>query len=168
MRGILYAGLMLTGNGPNVLEFNARLGDPETQVVLPLLDADLVELFSAVADGTLERIAPPPPPSGAAVAIVLASGGYPASYATGTPIHGLDRLSEGALVFHAGTRNDDGGRVVTAGGRVLSVVGRGADLGEARERAYQAASAITFAGAHYRDDIAAREIRTTVQSRQSS
>ena len=168
MQGILYAGLILTGNGPNVLEFNARLGDPETQVVLPLLDADLVELFSAVADGTLERIAPPPPPSGAAVAIVLASGGYPGSYATGTPIQGLDRLQEEALVFHAGTRHDDRGQVVTAGGRVLSVVGRGADLGEARERAYQAASAITFAGAHYRDDIAAREIRTTAQSCQPS
>jgi phosphoribosylamine--glycine ligase len=159
MRGILYAGLMLTADGPNVLEFNARLGDPETQVVLPLLDGDLVELLAAVAEGSLGRVPPPRTAAGAAVAVVLAAGGYPGAYQTGEVIHGLDRLPEDALVFQAGTRLDERGRLATAGGRVLSVVGQGADLAVARERAYSFARTIHFNNCHYRCDIAARELR---------
>jgi phosphoribosylamine--glycine ligase len=159
MRGILYAGLMLTTDGPKVLEFNARLGDPETQVVLPLLNGDLVELFSAIAEGRLDQVAPPEVAPGAAVAVVLAAGGYPGSYETGEPIRGLDRLPDDALVFQAGTRLNERGQLVTAGGRVLSVVGRGADLASAREHAYALARTIHFKNCHCRGDIAARELR---------
>jgi phosphoribosylamine--glycine ligase len=155
MRGVLYAGLMLTEAGPKVLEFNARFGDPETQVVLPLLDADLAELLSAVADGTLVDVPPFPPPDRAAVGVVLASGGYPAPYRTGLPIEGLEAVPDDLLVFHAGTRRDEGGRVVTAGGRVLTVVGLGSDLAAARERAYAGVAALSFEESHHRSDIAA-------------
>ncbi len=158
MRGVLYAGLMLTDDGPKVLEFNARFGDPETQVVLPLLDADLAELLSAVADGTLADVPPIPAPDRAAVGIVLASGGYPAPYRTNLPIAGLEDVPDDLLVFHAGTRRDDAGRTVTAGGRVLTVVGLGSDLAAARDRAYAGVAAITFEDGHHRRDIAAREL----------
>ncbi|MER3438061.1 MAG: phosphoribosylamine--glycine ligase, partial [Chloroflexota bacterium] len=103
MQGVLYAGLMLTASGPNVLEFNARFGDPEAQVILPILDADLLVLLNAVAHGTLAEASPPPPPVRAAVGVVLASGGYPGPYQSGVPISGLDRVPEDVLVFHAGT-----------------------------------------------------------------
>ena len=156
-RGVLYAGLILTTDGPKVIEFNARLGDPETQVVLPLLDADLPTLFAAVAHGTLASVAPPPPFSQAAVTVVLASGGYPGPYPTGIPITGLNAVPEDVLVFHAGTSQDPGGQVVTSGGRVLSVVGTGPDLAAARARAYAGVAAISFQGAHHRTDIALRE-----------
>ncbi|HKG26939.1 MAG TPA: phosphoribosylamine--glycine ligase, partial [Thermomicrobiales bacterium] len=158
MRGVLYAGLMLTDDGPKVLEFNARFGDPETQVVLPLLDADLAELLAAVADGTLAGVPPLPAPDRAAVGVVLASGGYPAPYRTNLPIGGLEDVPDDLLVFHAGTRRDDTGRVVTAGGRVLTVVGLGDDLAAARERAYAGVSAISFEDEHHRRDVAAREL----------
>lgn len=157
-RGVLYAGLMLTDGGPRVIEFNARFGDPETQVVLPTLDGDLGQLLHAVATGTLSEV-PEPAHSGAAVGIVLASGGYPASYPVGLPIHGLEdagRLDD-VLIFHAGTRRE-GDAIVTAGGRVLTVVGLGKDVRAARDRAYDAAERITFEGRHLRTDIAAREL----------
>jgi phosphoribosylamine--glycine ligase len=158
MRGVLYAGLMLTETGPKVLEFNARFGDPETQVVLPLLDADLAELLAAVADGTLAEVPPPPAPDRAAVGVVIASGGYPAPFKTGLTIAGLEEVPDDLLVFHAGTRRDDAGRITTAGGRVLTVVGVGNDLAAARDRAYAGVAALSFEGAHHRTDIAAREI----------
>ncbi|HET8524535.1 MAG TPA: phosphoribosylamine--glycine ligase [Thermomicrobiales bacterium] len=158
MRGILYAGLMLTTSGPKVLEFNARLGDPETQIVLPMLDGDLVELLGAIAEGRLDRATPPKTFGGAAVAVVLAAGGYPDSYKSGEPIQGLDCLPNDALVFQAGTRLNESGQLVTAGGRVLSVVGRGANVAAARERAYGFARTVHFNDCHFRSDIAAREI----------
>jgi phosphoribosylamine--glycine ligase len=141
-RGVLYAGLMLTADGPRVLEFNARFGDPEAQVILPVLDADLAPLLAAVGDGALpDGAAPPLPAAGAAAGVVLAAGGYPAPFQSGLPITGLDRVPDDVLVFHAGTRRESDGRLVTAGGRVLTVVGRGPDLAAARERAYAGAAA---------------------------
>lgn len=161
MQGVLYAGLMLTEDGPKVLEFNARFGDPETQVVLPLLDGDLAELLDAVVSGTLADVPPPLEPDRAAVGVVIASGGYPAPFRSGLPIDGLEAVPEDLLVFHAGTRRDAAGRVLTAGGRILTVVGLGSDLAAARERAYAGVAAISFEDAHYRKDIAAREIAAT-------
>lgn len=153
LQGVLYAGLMLTDHGPMVLEFNARFGDPEAQVVLPLFDGDLAALFRAIAGGALpeELVATL---EGAAVGVVLASGGYPENYQMGFPIDGLDDVPDDVLVFHAGTRQAEDGRVVTAGGRVLTVVGRGATIAAARERAYAGAEAISFEGLHRRSDIA--------------
>jgi phosphoribosylamine--glycine ligase len=158
MRGALYAGLMLTDEGPQVLEFNARLGDPETQVVLPLLDGDLTELFDAIAHGRLSEAQAPQPAAGAAVGVVVASGGYPGPYQTGLPIEGLEAVPDDALVFHAGTARNDAGQIVTAGGRVLNVVGLGPDLETARERAYTAVDAVHFDQMHVRRDIALREV----------
>ncbi len=162
MRGVLYAGLMLTEDGPRVLEFNARFGDPETQVVLPILTSDMGELLDAVAHDHLDE-SKPVRVSGAAVGVVLASGGYPRSYDTGKVIHGLDEAAklDDVVVFHAGTARTDGGEIVTAGGRVLTVVGRGDDLARARARAYAAADLISFDGMERREDIALREIETT-------
>lgn len=157
MQGVLYAGLVLTADGPKVLEFNCRFGDPETQVVLPTLEGDLGVLLDAIANGTLAEV-PAPVPNGAAVGVILASGGYPASYQKGLPIAGLDRLhDETTIVFQAGTAEDDEGRIVTNGGRVLTVVGLGTDIAEARFRAYAAAHTITFDGLMRREDIALRE-----------
>jgi phosphoribosylamine--glycine ligase len=158
MRGILYAGLILTADGPKILEFNARFGDPEAQVVMPILASDLHDLFWGIATGTLADVPPPGEAQGAAVCVALASGGYPGPYKTGDPISGLEPAGRDALVFHAGTRLDGEGLVVTAGGRVLSVVGRGENLAEAHDQAYVAAAAISFEGCQYRRDIAAREI----------
>jgi phosphoribosylamine--glycine ligase len=156
MQGVLYAGLILTADGPKVLEFNCRFGDPETQVVLPTLDADLGVLMEAVANGTLGEV-PEPAASGAAVGVILASGGYPGSYPKGLAISGLDRPhDETTLVFQAGTAEDEG-RIVTNGGRVLTVVGLGESIAEARFRAYAAADTITFEGLMRREDIALRE-----------
>ena len=157
-RGIIYAGLMLTRAGPQVIEFNARFGDPETQVTLPLLAGDFAQACMAVANGTLDGV-DLRTSSGAAVGVALASQGYPATYSTGHPIAGLDALPPGTLAFHAGTRLAEDGAVVTAGGRVLTLVGLGDDLAAARERAYAAAAGVTFAGAHYRRDIGQRERR---------
>lgn len=155
-RGVIYAGLMITQGGPKVLEFNCRLGDPETQVILPLLDADLAELAYATATGEL---CPGPLPvlPGFRCGVVMASGGYPNAYRTGVPIEGLDAVDASVLVFHAGTKRLDGG-VVTAGGRVLTVVGTGETLQAARAHAYANVERIHFDGAFYRHDIGAREV----------
>jgi phosphoribosylamine--glycine ligase len=157
-RGFLYVGLMLTAEGPKVVEFNVRFGDPEAQVVLPRLDEDLSELLAAAAAGSLpaRRAQFSADPH---VGVVLASGGYPDDYPTGVTIDGLDEASmvPGALVFHAGTARRDGA-IVTAGGRVLTVVGRGATFHDARAVAYAAASKIRFAGMHLRRDIGAKAL----------
>jgi phosphoribosylamine--glycine ligase len=152
--GVLYAGLMLTAEGPKVLEFNARFGDPEAQAILPRLHSDLAGLLMACLDGTLRETQVGWRPE-ACVTVVLASGGYPGDYRTGIPIDGLEeaRKSDRVAVFHAGTVRRDG-RVVTAGGRVLAVSALGTDLADARARAYRAASLVSFEGAHRRSDIA--------------
>ncbi|OUM94395.1 MAG: phosphoribosylamine--glycine ligase [Thermobacillus sp. ZCTH02-B1] len=156
-RGVLFAGLMVTKDGPKVVEFNARMGDPEAQVVLPRLKTDLLEIILAAMDGRLDRIDIEWSDE-AAVCVILASEGYPGSYPKGRPIEGIDKAEEaGALVFHAGTALKDGG-YVTNGGRVLGVVGRGRDIGEARNRAYEACGLIRFEGMHYRKDIAAKAL----------
>ena len=153
--GFLYAGLMIDDDGsPRVLEFNVRLGDPETQVILPRLESDLADVMLAVAEGDLTKTQIPWG-NEAYVGVVVASGGYPGDYDTGFPIVGLDSADEQALVFHAGTAIWDG-EVVTSGGRVLTVVGRGASVAVARERAYDAVRHVEFHGAYYRTDIAAR------------
>ena len=158
LQGVLYAGLILTADGPKVIEFNARFGDPETQVVLPTMDGDLGLYLEAVADGWLDRL-PVPAVDGFAVGVGMASAGYPGDYPKGFPIAGLDEAAalDDVLVFHAGTKAD-GSQVVTDGGRVLSVVGLGGSLREAHDRAYDALSRITFEGAQFRTDIAAREL----------
>jgi phosphoribosylamine--glycine ligase len=154
--GLLFAGLMLTADGPRVLEFNCRFGDPESQSVLPLVEGDLLEACAAAArrdlssDGAGLGIAP-----GAAVTVVVAAGDYPASGDRGSPIDGIEAAeATGALVFHAGTAMHDG-RVRTNGGRVLNVTGLGPTLAEARERAYAAVELVSFPGARWRTDIAA-------------
>jgi phosphoribosylamine---glycine ligase len=154
--GVLYAGLVLTPDGPRVLEFNARFGDPETQVVLPRLRTDLGELLLSSARGQLGSVGPLSWDDRACVTVVLASGGYPGPYTTGEEITGLDTAREvpGTAVFHAGTRLD-GDRIVTAGGRVLAVSGLGSTIAEARAGAYAAADRISFPGVHRRTDIAA-------------
>jgi len=157
-RGLLYAGLMLTANGPSVLEYNARFGDPETQVVLPRLQSDLLELCAAVARGRLDEAPAPTWTSEAACGVVVASGGYPGPYEKGAPISGLETMPDDVLVFHAGTRRTDDGALVTSGGRVLTVVALGADMAEARARVYANVGRAQFAGARYRTDIAAREL----------
>lgn len=156
-RGVIYAGLMVDGENIRVLEFNARFGDPETQVILPRLESDLAGILSACAGGSLDpkvlRWRP-----GCSVGIVMASGGYPGDYQTGFPVHGLDADSKNVVVFHAGTRLDEEGRVVTSGGRVLNVVATGETMVEARERVYGHVARLSFAGNMYRTDIALREV----------
>jgi phosphoribosylamine--glycine ligase len=154
-RGALYAGLMVTREGPQVIEFNARFGDPEAQVVLPLLETDLLDLCMAVANGTLDQVQLASR-AGSAVGVTLASGGYPGSYDVGLPIT-LDTAGLGpeTLLFHAGTRAQDG-QLLTAGGRVFTVVGLGADLAAARSRAYAGIERVNFAGMRYRSDIGLR------------
>lgn len=151
-RGVLYVGLMITANGPKVVEYNCRLGDPEAQVVLPLLETDLVDVFQALVQGRLDEVDLRMRP-GAAACVVMASEGYPGSYEKGFVVEGLDdAVSESALVFHAGTRRDDDS-VRTNGGRVLGVTGLGSDLQEALDTAYAAVEKIRFDGAQYRRDI---------------
>ena len=157
-RGVLYAGLMLTDQGPKVIEFNARFGDPEAQVLLPRLETDLLEIILASLEGRLGDIDIRWKDE-AAVCVILASRGYPGSYEKGHPIEGLDDLDDEALVFHAGTAIGADGRLVTSGGRVLGVVGRGATIEQAREKAYVYADKIRFEGKHYRTDIAAKALR---------
>ena len=155
--GCLYLGLMITSEGSKVVEFNARFGDPETQVVLPLLDGDLVEIMCACADGTLADV-PIHWKDGAAVCVVLAAGGYPASYEKGHEITGIaDAEAMGALVFHAGTAKKDNA-LVTNGGRVLGVVGMGDDIASAVKAAYNAVDRISFQDAYHRKDIAHRAL----------
>ena len=153
-KGILYGGLMLTADGPKVIEFNARLGDPETQVVLPRMETDLLDVLEAICDATVDRT-PIVWSQNAAVGVVQASGGYPDAYTTGRPIAGLDDVDADVAVFHAGTSLDDDGGVVTAGGRVLTVTAMGETLEDARARAYDNAARISFEGVQYRRDIAA-------------
>ena len=151
--GVLYGGLMVTPDGPKVLEFNARFGDPETQVMLPLLKTDLVDIILAVINGDLDQIKVEWSED-ACVGVVMASGGYPGSYKTGFLITGLDNLDRDILVFHAGTRLDSGtGQVLTNGGRVLTVVATGKTLSEARGKVYNNIHRIQFEGCHYRRDI---------------
>lgn len=156
-RGLLYAGLMLTAEGPRVVEFNGRFGDPETQVVLPLMDTPLLELLVAVARGGSIEGAEPQFSRRTALNTVLASGGYPGDYETGVEIQIPPKLltAPDLLLFHAGTRQDDD-RVVTSGGRVLSVVGLGDTMGEARARSLDAAELISFEGKQFRKDIGHR------------
>ena len=156
-RGLLYAGLMLTSEGPYVLEFNARFGDPETQVVLPRLASDVLELCVATADGRLDSVPPPVWTEMAACGVVVASAGYPGSVEKGLPIAGLDTLDPDIIVFHAGTRRDSDGRLVTSGGRVLTLVAAAASVTAARERVYANIERVRFAGARWRGDIGARE-----------
>ena len=157
--GVLFAGLILTADGPKVIEFNCRMGDPETQVVLPLLQGDFVELLQAAVDGTLDRTHIRPPRE-AAVAVVLTSEGYPGPSVSGRAITGLGEVDRG-LVFHAGTQRRDGA-VRTAGGRVLAAVGVADDLGAARDDAYAIAATVQFEGAAYRTDIAADALGVAV------
>jgi phosphoribosylamine---glycine ligase len=164
-RGVLYAGLMLGDDGPKVIEYNVRFGDPETQVVLPLLSCDAAELFMAVATGTLARIPRPTFSSEAAVCVVLASPGYPESPRTGDAIAGLDASGQsiapidGVTVFHAGTsRPDPRGPFLTSGGRVLGVTALAPTLSAARTKAYAALEPIRWDGMLVRSDIAARAV----------
>lgn len=155
-QGVLYAGLMLTAEGPKLLEFNCRFGDPETQVVVPRLRSDLGELLLACVEGNLSNYKTHWSQE-TCVTVVLASGGYPGAYDTGVEIAGLEAAAEveGVIIFHAGT-DERQSRVVTSGGRVLSVSGLGATPAAARARAYEACSRISFEGMHYRKDIAER------------
>lgn len=154
--GALYTGVILTDEGPKVLEYNARFGDPETQVTMPMLEADLVEVIQAALTGTLDSV-DAKCYNGAAVCVVAASGGYPGSYEKGKPISGLDEAGklENVTVFHAGTKLADG-RVVTSGGRVLGITARGHSYKAAIKSAYEAAAKISFDGMFYRKDIGAR------------
>jgi phosphoribosylamine--glycine ligase len=161
-RGLLFPGLMMTADGPRVLEFNCRFGDPETQVILPRLRSDLLDLLEATIDGTLADVAiewdarP-------AVTVVMASGGYPGKYETNKLINGLDSLGKlkDVHVFHAGTRREKD-EIVTAGGRVLAVTALAETVAAARARAYEAVAAIRFEGAHYRRDIALPAVEANV------
>jgi phosphoribosylamine---glycine ligase len=157
-RGLLYVGLMLTADGPKVIEFNARLGDPEAQVILPLIDEPLVPLFAAAASGHLSQGTVANRPD-KLVGVVLASRGYPESSESGVPIHGVERAERepGVRVFHAGT-DRRAGALVTNGGRVLTVVGQGGDFPEAIARAYAGVAQISFDGMQFRRDIGRKAI----------
>lgn len=157
--GCLYAGLMIKGDSVKVVEFNARFGDPETQVVLPLLQSDLAEIMAACAKGTLQPEMVEWSDK-AAVCVVMASGGYPGSYKKGLPITGLKAAGamEDVVVFHAGTREEDG-KILTNGGRVLGVTAVADDIPSAQQKAYDAVDKIHFEGAHFRQDIAWRALR---------
>jgi phosphoribosylamine---glycine ligase len=161
-RGVLYAGLMLTPQGPKVLEYNVRFGDPETQVVLPRMRSDLATLLAQAADGSMQE--QPAFDDGAAVTVVCASDGYPQAPRVGDAITGLDEASvvEGVTVFAAGVRRGDDGGLITAGGRVLAVTGQGRDLAAARSRAYEAVSKLHWRGMHHRTDIAEHAARGRV------
>ena len=150
--GVLYFGLMLTPDGPKVVEYNARFGDPECQAVLSLLESDLMDIFLACRAGTLDQL-DIRWKEAAACCLVLASGGYPGKYATGYPINGLEEAGKTAVVFHAGTKLDEGGVIRTSGGRVLGVTAVGRDLETAIDEAYAAAKHISFQDMHFRTDI---------------
>jgi phosphoribosylamine--glycine ligase len=150
-RGVLYAGLMLTSDGPKVLEFNCRFGDPECQLILPLLQSDLMEACEGVVEGRL-RPEDVTWADGRTYGVVLAARGYPDAPETGDPIEGLGDRPDGVHVFHAGTRRESDGTIMTAGGRVITLVG------EEREMVYEAAAGITFQGKQYRSDIGERMV----------
>ena len=151
-KGVIYFGLMLTKDGPKVVEYNARFGDPETQPLLSMLDSDLMDIFEACVKGTLDQVEVKWK-QGAACCIVLASGGYPVKYQSGYPISGLEEAGKTATVFHAGTKLGEDGSILTAGGRVLGVTALGATLEEAIANAYAAAKPISFQDMHMRTDI---------------
>jgi phosphoribosylamine--glycine ligase len=150
-RGFVFAGLMNVGGDPYVIEYNCRMGDPETEVVLPRLQTDLVEWLLALAEGRLDEVELSVDPRAAAT-VVLVSGGYPGGYAIGEPIEGLDRTRD-CLLFHAGTIRDEEGCLVTNGGRVLAVTAYGADFREAAAKARENAALISFEGRYFRGDI---------------
>jgi phosphoribosylamine---glycine ligase len=152
--GILYTGLMLTKEGPKVIEYNARFGDPETQVVLPLLETDLLEIVTASLTGELENVEVKWKDK-AAVCVIMSSAGYPGRYEKGEVISGLDQVVHSTIVFHAGTAAKDG-EIITNGGRVLGITAIGETLKEARELAYKSVEKVSFNGAHYRTDIGAK------------
>ena len=151
-KGVIYFGLMLTEKGPRVVEYNARFGDPETQPLLSMLDTDLMDIFEACVNGTLDQV-DVKWKDGAACCIVLASGGYPVSYKSGYPISGLEEAGKSATVFHAGTKVNENGEIVNAGGRVLGVTALGETLDAAIANAYAAAKPITWTDMHLRTDI---------------
>ena len=150
--GILYPGLMITESGPRVVEFNARFGDPETEVLLPKLETDLLEIFDAIGDKRLSQVEVEWNDN-ASVGVILASGGYPDSYEIGKPIHGLENIDSNVQIFMSGVMSDDNNNLYTAGGRVLCVVANGTSIDEARELAYSNVNRISFEGMHYRTDI---------------
>jgi phosphoribosylamine--glycine ligase len=154
--GVLYGGFMLTRDGPRVIEFNCRFGDPETQVVLPLLASDLLEVAMACVEGRLDQV-DVRWKDGAAACVVLASGGYPGKYSSGSPISGLEAEKPNSVVFQAGTKCIDG-KIISAGGRVLCVTGLGADIRQALNAAYERIQPIRFEGMHYRKDIGWRVV----------
>jgi len=156
-KGVLYTGLIMTQQGPRVLEFNARFGDPETQVILPRLKSDLVEIMLAVLEGGLDH-AKIEWSGDACVGVVMASGGYPGSYRTDLPISISDKLDKDINIFYAGATERAGGKIVTSGGRVLTVTATGRSMKEAREKVYHNIPYINFEGCHFRRDIAAREV----------
>ncbi len=158
-RGCLYFGLMLTPYGPKVIEYNCRFGDPETQVVLPMLHTDLLDIMEAVEDVRLGDLSVTWN-KGACACVILASGGYPEKYETGKVITGLDEKGqcEGAAVYHAGTKLSDSGEFLTAGGRVLGITASGETLQKALDAAYKAAAGVSFEGVHYRTDIGKRAL----------
>ncbi len=157
-KGVIYAGLMVTDKGElSVLEFNCRFGDPETQAILPLLKTDLVDILLAVVEDKLGQMKVEWSDD-ACVGVVMASAGYPGSYKTGFPINGLNKIDRDLMVFHSGTRLGDDGIVYTNGGRVLTVVGTGSNIANAREKVYCSLPDIYFDGCHYRKDIALREV----------
>jgi len=162
-RGVLYVGLMLTDDGPKVLEYNARFGDPETQVLMPRLDGDWLELLHACARGELGDRSPAWVEA-AAVCVVMAAEGYPGSYEKNQPIRGIDDAEklDGVVVFHAGTKTA-GDTIVTAGGRILGVTALGGDLAAARERAYEAVERIQWNGEQHRTDIALDAVNRLAQ-----
>lgn len=153
-RGVIYPGVMVTDRGPRVVEFNARFGDPETEVLMPKLHSDLLEICDAVAHGRLSDVAVDWDDV-ATVGVMMASGGYPGSYERGIPIHGVEDVDDDVQVFMAGAQLDERGQLVTAGGRVLCVVARADTMVEARRHVYENVERIRFAGAHYRTDIGA-------------
>jgi phosphoribosylamine--glycine ligase len=157
-KGVLYAGLMLAADGPKVLEFNARFGDPETQVILPRLKSDLVDIILSIMENRLQKTAVEWSDD-ACVGVVMASGGYPGDYKTGFTIEGLDKVDTEIMVFHAGTKRKDDSQICTDGGRVLAVTACGKTMAEARNKVYDNITSIHFQDCHYRKDIAAREVK---------
>ena len=156
-QGVLYTGLMITEDGPRVLEYNARFGDPETQVIMPVIQGDILPLFEGVARGNIEGLNVIVEP-GACVCVVLASGGYPGSYEKGKVITGLDALDDNTIVFHSGTALQNG-QLVTAGGRVMALSLKAASMSEALEQVYKEINKISFEGMHFRKDIGNRALK---------
>jgi phosphoribosylamine--glycine ligase len=158
--GCLYFGLMITPKGPKVIEYNCRFGDPETQVVLPMLDADLYEIFEAIYNHQLDKV-DIKWHKGSCACVVMASGGYPESYPKGIVMNGFDEKGqvEGCFVYHAGTKLSDDGKFLTNGGRVIGVTAKGDSLQAALDKAYEGVSKISFEGAHYRKDIGQRALK---------